>query len=64
MPGPKPAKIELRDEGRQALEKVRARHTPGQPKAQRVRIILKAGEGKNHTAIAREPGISVAMALA
>jgi transposase len=62
MPGPKPAKIELSDEVREALEKLTARHTTGQQKAQRARIILKATEGKNHTEIATELGISVDMA--
>ncbi len=62
MPGPKPVKIELSDEVRQALEKLSARHTTGQQKAQRGRIILKAAEGKNHTEIATELGISVDMA--
>ncbi len=62
MPGPKPAKIELSDAVRQALEKLAARHTTGQQKAQRARIILKAAEGKNHTEIAAELGISVDMA--
>ena len=62
MPGPKPAAIELSDEVRQALEKVAARHTTGQQKAQRARIILKAAEGKNHAEIAKELKISVDMA--
>jgi transposase len=62
MPGPKPAKIELNDEVRQGLEKLAARHTTGQQKAQRARIILKAAEGKNHAEIADELGISVDMA--
>jgi transposase len=62
MPGPKPAKIELSDEVRQVLEKLATRHTTGQQKAQRARIILKAAEGKNHAEIADELRISVAMA--
>lgn len=62
MPGPKPAKIELSDAVRQVLEKLATRHTTGQQKAQRARIILKAAEGKNHAEIADELGISVAMA--
>jgi hypothetical protein len=48
MPGPKPERIELSDKVRQDLEKVVARHTTGQQKAQRARIILKAAEGKNN----------------
>ncbi len=62
MPGPKPAKIELSDEARQALEKLAARYTTGQQKAQRARIILKAAEGKSHAEIAKELRISVDMA--
>ena len=62
MPGPKPAKIELSEKEPQALEKLAMRHTTGQQKAQRARIVLKAAEGKNHAAIAKELGISVDMA--
>ncbi len=62
MPGPKPAKIELSDEMREALEKLAARYTTGQQKAQRARIILKAAEGKSHAEIAKELRISVDMA--
>jgi len=52
----------LSEEERQGLEKLAARHTTGQQKAQRARIVLKAAEGKNHTEIAREMKISVDMA--
>ncbi len=62
MPGPTPAKIELSEKMRQALEKLAARHTTGQQKAQRARIILKAAEGKNHAEIAQALNISVDMA--
>jgi transposase len=62
MPGPKPAKIELSESERQGLEKLAARHTTGQQKAQRARIILQAAEGKNHSEIARELKVSVDMA--
>ncbi len=62
MPGRKPAKIELSEKVRQELEKLVARHTTGQQKAQRARIILKAGEGKNHAEIARELKLSIDMA--
>jgi hypothetical protein len=62
MPGPQPAKIELSDEVRRTLEKLAARHTTEQQKAQRARIILKAAEGKNHAEIATELRISVDMA--
>src|SRR5258708_4201176 len=60
--GRKPAKIELSEKVRQELEKLVARHTTGQQKAQRARIILKAGEGKNHAEIARELKLSIDMA--
>ena len=59
MPGRKPAKIELSEPVRSELEKLVARHTTGQQKAQRARIILKAADGKNHTEIARELKISI-----
>ena len=54
MPGPKPEAIQLSDQARFDLEKLVARHTTSQQKAQRARIILKASEGKNNTEIARE----------
>jgi len=54
MPGPKPEPIELSDKVRVELEKLAARHTTGQQKAQRARIILKAAEGKNNAEIARD----------
>lgn len=62
MPGPKPEKIELSEQARQALERLVSRHTTGQQKAQRARIILRAAEGKNHAEIAAELDISVDMA--
>lgn len=62
MPGPRPAKIELSDETRQRLEILATRYTTGQQKSQRVRIILKAAESKNHTEIATELKVSVDMA--
>jgi len=61
MPGPKPEPIELSDEMRHDLEKLVARHTTGQQKAQRARIILKAAEGKNNAEIARELNQSIDM---
>jgi putative transposase len=54
MPGPKPEEIELSDQVRQDLERLAARHTTGQQKAQRARIILKAAAGKNNADIGRE----------
>jgi transposase len=61
MPGPKPEPIELSDKVRQDLEKMVARHTTGQQKAQRARIILKAAESKNNAEIARELNQSIDM---
>ena len=46
---------------RRDLEKLVARHTTGQQKAQRARIILKAAEGKNNAEIARELNQSIDM---
>jgi putative transposase len=59
MPGPKPESIELNDNVRRELEKLVARHTTGQQKAQRARIILKADEGKNNAEIAHELNQSI-----
>ncbi len=61
MAGRKPKTIELSEVVRETLEKLVARHTTGQQKAQRARIILKAAEGKSNTAIAQELTISVDM---
>jgi transposase len=61
MPGPKPKPIEMSDKVRCELEKLAARHTTGQQKAQRARIILKAAEGKNNAEIARELNQSIDM---
>jgi putative transposase len=61
MPGPQPEPIELSATARRELEKLAARHTTGQQKAQRARIILKAAEGKNNADIARELKQSIDM---
>jgi putative transposase len=61
MPGPSPKPIALSEELRQDLEKLVARHTTGQQKAQRARIILKAAEGVNNAQIARELHQSIDM---
>jgi transposase len=61
MPGPKAEPIELSANVRQALEKLVSRHTTGQQKAQRARIILKAAEGKNNVEIACELSQSIDM---
>lgn len=61
MPGPQLERIELSAKGRLDLEKLLARHTTGQQKAQRARIILKAAEGKNNAEIGREVQQSIDM---
>jgi transposase len=61
MPGPEPEPIEISDQVRQDLEKLAARHTTGQQKAQRARVILKAAEGKNNAEIGREIEQSIDM---
>lgn len=61
MPGPKPTQIKLTNEERGELEKIAARHTTGQQKAQRARILLKAALGKSNSEIARELNQSVDM---
>ena len=61
MPGPQPEPIELSDKARLDLEKLVARHTTGQQKAQRARIILKAAAGRNNAEIAREVQQSIDM---
>ena len=61
MPGPKPKPIELSEQTRRDLEKLVARHTTGQQKAQRARIILKAAAGTNNAEIAREINQSIDM---
>jgi putative transposase len=61
MPGPQPEPIELSAKARRELEKLTVRHTTGQQKAQRARIILKAAEGKNNADIARELKQSIDM---
>jgi putative transposase len=61
MPGPQPERIELSDKARQELRKLAARHSTGQQKAQRARVILKAAEGKNNAEIAGELQQSIDM---
>ena len=62
MPGPKPVRIELDQEMRQRLKDLIRRHSTPQQLVVRARIILVAADGKNHTQIAQELGISVDMA--
>jgi transposase len=61
MPGPPPEPIEVSDTARLELEKLATRHTTGQQKAQRARIILKAAQGKTNAEIAREINQSIDM---
>lgn len=58
MPGPKAELIELDDGERRELEKLVARHSTGQVKAQRGRIVLQAADGKTNAEIARGLGVS------
>lgn len=61
MPGPRPPQIELSEVEKRELEKLVARYTTGQQKAQRGRIILKAGEGQSDSSIVRELKVSMDM---
>jgi transposase len=61
MPGPKPPQIELSEVEKRELEKLVSRHTTGQQKALRGRIILRAAEGKSDSAIVRELKVSMDM---
>ncbi len=62
MPGPRPVEIELDESARQGLNELIRRHSTPQQLVARARIILRATEGKNHTQIAQELGVSVDMA--
>lgn len=62
MPGPQPIEIELDKETREVLEKMVRSYSTPQQLVQRIRIIQLAGEGKNHSQISRELGISIDMA--
>lgn len=61
MPGPKPPQIELSDVERGGLEKLVARYTTAQQKAQRGRIILQAAAGQSDSAIVRDLKVSMDM---
>jgi transposase len=63
MRGPKPTRIELDESTCKALNELVRRHSTPQQLVVRARIILLAAEGKNHSQIARELGVSVDMAL-
>lgn len=62
MPDPRPIPIELDDATRGALQKVERQYSTSQQLAQRVRIILFAGEGKSNKQISQELSISIDMA--
>lgn len=57
--GPQPAVIELSEEERQDLEMLPRRHSSPQQLVLRARIVLAAAEGRNHSEIARELGVSL-----
>lgn len=61
MPDPRPIALELDDETRATLQKVASQYSTAQQLAQRVRIILLAGEGKNHRQISQALGLSIDM---
>ena len=60
MPGPRPARVELTAEERQALEALVRRHTAPQQVATRARVVLLAAEGLDNSAIARALDLDVA----
>lgn len=62
MPGPQPVEIDLDKMARQGLMDMIRRHSTPQQMVTRARIILLAADGKNHTQIACQLGISVDMA--
>jgi putative transposase len=62
MPGPQPVAIDLDSTARQGLMEMIRRHSTAQQMVTRARIILLAADGKNHSQIACELGISVDMA--
>jgi hypothetical protein len=59
MPGPKPRSINLTDVERKGLELLVRRHSTGQQKVIRARIILQAANGKNNQEIVRDLNVSV-----
>lgn len=62
MPGPQPVHIELDKEMLEVLNKMVRSYSTPQQLVQRIRIILLAAEGKNHSQISRELEISIDMA--
>jgi transposase len=61
MPGPKPPQIVLSAVEKHELEKLVSRHTTGQQKAERGRIILQAAAGESDAAMVRELKVSMDM---
>jgi putative transposase len=59
MPSPKAIKVTLSEEEQTGLEQMVRRHTIGQQKALRGRIILAAGQGQTNSAIAAQLKISI-----
>ncbi len=59
MPGPKPPSINLTDVERQGLELLVRRHSTGQQKVIRARIVLQAADGKNNQEIVKDLNVSV-----
>jgi len=54
MPGPKPPVVKLTEGERRELVRLARGHKTGQQLADRARIVLRAAEGLNNSAIARE----------
>jgi putative transposase len=61
MPGRRPPQINLTETESQCLDRLVHRHSTGQQKALRGRIVLLACDGKNNPEIARELKVSVDM---
>jgi putative transposase len=61
MRGPKPPRIDVTNDERQALDELTRRHGTPQQLALRARIVLSAAEGNNNAQIARMLGISIDM---
>ena len=59
MPGPRPPSVDLTDEERRELEVLVRRHKTGQQLADRARIVLRAADGLNNSAVARAVGVDV-----
>jgi putative transposase len=62
MAGRRPVEIELDVKSREGLQDLVRRHSSPQQLVKRAQIILQAGDGKNHSQVARELEISIDMA--